>query len=220
MILVVGARDHREGDPRGRVTEPVDAPCEQRADDERRVRDVRAGRLDRGAVERGVDRRRHLRRDLLGLRHATDPDHIAAVTTLVASGREQRGVARPPARRVVGARATRSRSSSSASRSCSAERYLPERVQQGAETAVAALIVFLAVRLLVRWRHGAFDRTHDEPTASTGTPSARPGRVRDRARARHGRQRRRRRAAPGCDPRPRRSPWSRFSCSPCSPRCR
>ena len=25
---------------------------------------------------------------LLGLRHATDPDHIAAVTTLVASGRE------------------------------------------------------------------------------------------------------------------------------------
>jgi hypothetical protein len=37
-----------------------------------------------------------------------------------------------------------------------AERYLPERVQQGAETAVAALIVFLAVRLLVRWRHGLF----------------------------------------------------------------
>jgi hypothetical protein len=26
---------------------------------------------------------------LLGLRHATDPDHIAAVTTLVASGRER-----------------------------------------------------------------------------------------------------------------------------------
>ena len=26
---------------------------------------------------------------LLGLRHATDPDHLAAVTTLVASGRER-----------------------------------------------------------------------------------------------------------------------------------
>ena len=26
---------------------------------------------------------------LLGLRHATDPDHIAAITTLVASGQEQ-----------------------------------------------------------------------------------------------------------------------------------
>ncbi|MBA2642625.1 MAG: hypothetical protein H0U82_06850, partial [Actinobacteria bacterium] len=42
--------------------------------------------------------------------------------------------------------------------------YLPERVQQGAETAVAALIVFLAVRLLVRWRHGYFDlHAHPHP---------------------------------------------------------
>ena len=38
-----------------------------------------------------------------------------------------------------------------------AERYLPERVQQGAESAVAVLIIFLAIRLLVRWRHGYFD---------------------------------------------------------------
>ena len=45
-----------------------------------------------------------------------------------------------------------------------AERYLPERLQQGAETAVAALIVFLAVRLLVRWRHGYFDlHAHPHP---------------------------------------------------------
>ena len=36
------------------------------------------------------------------------------------------------------------------------EAYLPERLQQGAETAVAALIVFLAVRLLIRWRSGYF----------------------------------------------------------------
>ena len=33
------------------------------------------------------------------------------------------------------------------------EAYLPELAQRGAETAVAALIVFLAVRLLVRHRH-------------------------------------------------------------------
>ncbi len=92
---------------------------------------------------------------LLGLRHATDPDHIAAVTTLVASGRE---------------RATRSAARLGAWWGLGhaltlvvfglpillAERYLPERLQQGAETAVAALIVFLAIRLLVRWRHGAF----------------------------------------------------------------
>lgn len=100
---------------------------------------------------------------LLGLRHATDPDHIAAMTTLVASGRE---------------RAARSAASLGAWWGVGhaitlvvfgipillAERFLPERIQQGAETAVAALIVFLAVRLLVRWRHGYFDlHAHPHP---------------------------------------------------------
>jgi hypothetical protein len=98
---------------------------------------------------------------LLGLRHATDPDHIAAMTTLVASGRE---------------RAARSAASLGAWWGIGhgitlvlfgvpilvAERFVPERVQQGAETAVAALIVFLAIRLLVRWRHGYFD-LHSHP---------------------------------------------------------
>jgi hypothetical protein len=45
-----------------------------------------------------------------------------------------------------------------------ADRYLPERVDQGAETAVGVLIVFLALRLLVRWRHGYFDlHAHPHP---------------------------------------------------------
>jgi hypothetical protein len=100
---------------------------------------------------------------LLGLRHATDPDHIAAMTTLVASGRE---------------RAARSAASLGAWWGVGhgitlvvfgipillAERFVPERVQQGAETAVAALIVFLAIRLLARWRHGYFDlHAHPHP---------------------------------------------------------
>jgi hypothetical protein len=100
---------------------------------------------------------------LLGLRHATDPDHIAAMTTLVASGRENAG---------------RSAASLGAWWGIGhgitlvllgipillAERFIPERVQQGAETAVAALIVFLALRLLVRWRHGYFDlHAHPHP---------------------------------------------------------
>ena len=59
-----------------------------------------------------------------------------------------------------------------------AERYLPERLQQGAETAVAALVVFLAVRLLVRWRHGYFDlHAHPHPEQAhrhgVGRPSVR-----------------------------------------------
>jgi hypothetical protein len=94
---------------------------------------------------------------LLGLRHATDPDHIAAVSTLVASGRER---ATGAAARLglwwgVGHGVTLVAFGIPI---LVAERYLPENVQRGAESAVAALIVFLAVRLLVRWRHGAFER--------------------------------------------------------------
>jgi high-affinity nickel permease len=92
---------------------------------------------------------------LLGLRHATDPDHIAAVTTLVASGRDR--AARSAAR--LGAWWGLGHAVSLVAFGLPillAERYLPERAQQGAETAVAALIVFLAIRLLLRWRHGVF----------------------------------------------------------------
>lgn len=92
---------------------------------------------------------------LLGLRHATDPDHLAAVTTLVASGRARaaRSAARLGAWWGLGHAVTLVAFGLPI---LIAERYLPEPVQQGAETAVAALIVFLAVRLLVRWRHGLF----------------------------------------------------------------
>jgi high-affinity nickel permease len=93
---------------------------------------------------------------LLGLRHATDPDHIAAMTTLVASGRERvaRSAAELGAWWGIGHGITLVVFGIPI---LLAERYLPERMQQGAETAVAVLIVFLAVRLLVRWRHGYFD---------------------------------------------------------------
>jgi ABC-type nickel/cobalt efflux system permease component RcnA len=93
---------------------------------------------------------------LLGLRHATDPDHIAAVTTLVASGRER---ARHNAAR-LGAWWGAGHALTLVLFGLPIllfERYLPERLQQGAETAVAALIVFLAIRLIVRWRHGFFN---------------------------------------------------------------
>jgi high-affinity nickel permease len=89
---------------------------------------------------------------LLGLRHATDPDHLAAVTTLMASGRDDArrraaalgawwGLGHALTLVVFGVPILLF------------EAYLPDLVQRGAETAVAALIVFLAVRLLVRHRH-------------------------------------------------------------------
>ena len=100
---------------------------------------------------------------ILGLRHATDPDHIAAMTTLVASGRERvkRSAAELGAWWGVGHGITLVIFGIPI---LLAERYLPERVQQSAETAVAVLIVFLALRLLVRWRHGYFDlHAHPHP---------------------------------------------------------
>src|SRR5215212_1709707 len=92
---------------------------------------------------------------LLGLRHAADPDHIAAVTTLVASGRERAarraaqlgiwwGLGHALTLILFGVPIVLF------------ERFLPEPLQRSAETAVAALIVFLAARLLIRWRSGYF----------------------------------------------------------------
>ncbi len=100
---------------------------------------------------------------LLGLRHATDPDHIAAMTSLVASSRERtsRVAARLGWWWGLGHAVTLVAFGIPI---LLAEEFLPERVQQGAETAVAALIVFLAIRLIVRWRHGYFD-LHAHPDA-------------------------------------------------------
>src|SRR4051794_6683075 len=90
---------------------------------------------------------------LLGLRHATDPDHLTAVTTLIAgdAGHDHRkarslgfiwGLGHATTLFAFGLPIVLAKS------------YLPEPVQQGAETAVGLLIIFLAVRLLVRWRQG------------------------------------------------------------------
>jgi ABC-type nickel/cobalt efflux system permease component RcnA len=92
---------------------------------------------------------------VLGLRHATDPDHLAAVTTLIASGKERTrraaahlglswGLGHATSLFVFGLPIVLFKA------------YLPEPVQEGAETAVGLVIVALAVWLLVRWRRGFF----------------------------------------------------------------
>jgi ABC-type nickel/cobalt efflux system permease component RcnA len=103
---------------------------------------------------------------LLGLRHATDPDHLAAMTSLVAGTPERaaRSAARLGAWWGAGHAVTLVAFGVPV---LLASRYLPEHVQQGAETAVAAVIVFLGLRLLVRWRHGYFDlhpHAHPDPS--------------------------------------------------------
>lgn len=95
---------------------------------------------------------------LLGLRHATDPDHIAAVTTLVASRRERAarraaelgvfwGLGHALTLIVFGVPIVLF------------EQFLPAPLERSAETAVAGVIVFLGARLLIRWRSGYF-HTH------------------------------------------------------------
>ena len=92
---------------------------------------------------------------LLGIRHATDPDHLAAVSTLVASGRD-RG-ARAAGRLGLawgGGHATTL--FALALPVVLFEASLPEQVQRGAETIVGCVITILAVWLLIRWRRGFF----------------------------------------------------------------
>lgn len=92
---------------------------------------------------------------LLGLRHATDPDHLTAVCTLVASD------AREGARR-----ARRLGLAWGAGHAVTLVALglpvvllgseLPAAIESAAELAVGVLIVALAVRLLMRWRRGYF----------------------------------------------------------------
>jgi high-affinity nickel permease len=98
---------------------------------------------------------------LLGLRHASDPDHLAAVTTLIASGKERAtraaarlgfawGLGHATSLFVFGVPVVLYSA------------YLPEAVQSAVETSVGFLIVALAVLLLVRWRRGLYrDDSHE-----------------------------------------------------------
>jgi high-affinity nickel permease len=90
---------------------------------------------------------------LLGLRHATDPDHLAAVTTLVAGGGE--GAARRAGKLGLawglGHAATLFAFGLPI---LLLDNFLPHRVEQAVETVIGCVIVCLALRLLVRWRRG------------------------------------------------------------------
>ena len=105
----------------------------------------------------------------LGLRHASDPDHLAAVTTLIATGKD---------------RAARSAARLGLSWGCGHatslfafglpivlfKAYLPEPVQAAAETGVGVMIALLALWLLVRWRRGFFHLHQDHgPAHAHGT---------------------------------------------------
>ena len=105
---------------------------------------------------------------LLGLRHATDPDHLVAVTALVAGGRE-RVARRAGALGVAWGVGHALTLLALGLPIILLGDYLPGRAQQAAETAVAILIVYLAVRLVYRWRKGLF---HVHPHEHSGLEHA------------------------------------------------
>lgn len=96
---------------------------------------------------------------LLGLRHATDPDHLAAVSTLVLGAERDRawragvlglawGIGHAATLVALGLPLVL------------LGRNLPDAVRRAAEVGVGILIIILAVRLLRRWRRGHF---HSHP---------------------------------------------------------
>jgi ABC-type nickel/cobalt efflux system permease component RcnA len=100
---------------------------------------------------------------VLGLRHASDPDHLVAVTSLVAAeGGDVRAAARlgtwwglghASTLLVIGLPLIALKS------------QLPAWLESGAETGIGLVILLLAVRVLVKWRSGHYSagpHTHHE----------------------------------------------------------
>jgi cytochrome c biogenesis protein CcdA len=101
---------------------------------------------------------------LLGLRHATDPDHLAAVTTLIASEQDRSRVRKASLMGLLWGLGHGTTLVLVGLPLVLLGRYLPEAVQRAAEVAIGGIIVFLAIRLLLRWRRGlyhAHTHSHD-----------------------------------------------------------
>lgn len=96
---------------------------------------------------------------LLGLRHATDPDHLVAVTSLLA-GERRRSVRRAAQIGVAWGAGHATSLALFGLPFVLVGSELPESVRRGAEVAVGLVICVLALRLLLRWRRGAF-HTHE-----------------------------------------------------------
>ena len=103
---------------------------------------------------------------VLGLRHASDPDHLVAVTSLVAAdGGDVRGATRlgawwgighAGALLLLGVPLILFKS------------QMPVWLEQGAEKAIGAVILLLAVRIVVKWLRGDFRTGHHPHADSSG----------------------------------------------------
>jgi ABC-type nickel/cobalt efflux system permease component RcnA len=104
----------------------------------------------------------------LGLRHASDPDHLAAVTTLIASEEERHQVRKAGTVGFLWGLGHGTTLVLIGLPLVLLNQYLPEIVGRIAEFAIGCIITLLAIRLLVRWRQGlyhAHDHAHDDGEA-------------------------------------------------------
>jgi hypothetical protein len=103
---------------------------------------------------------------VLGLRHAADPDHLVAVTSLVAAdGGDTRGAARLGAYWGIGHAVTLLLIGLPLIFLKSA---LPVWLESGAEKAVGAVIVLLALRVITKWARGDYRRDPHRHAAGQG----------------------------------------------------
>ena len=93
---------------------------------------------------------------LLGLRHASDPDHLAAVTTLIASEEERDGARKAGLMGFLWGLGHGTTLVLVGLPLVLLNRYLPEVVGRMAEVTIGCIIILLAVRLLLRWRRGFY----------------------------------------------------------------
>ncbi|MGH7544012.1 MAG: hypothetical protein ACREK7_08720 [Gemmatimonadota bacterium] len=118
---------------------------------------------------------------LLGLRHATDPDHLTAVSTLVLS--DERAAGRAGLLGLFWGLGHGTTLFLLGLPLILFQEALPDGIHRAAEAAVGILIAFLAVRLLLRWRRGVF---HAHAHAHDGVWHVHPhGHDEDHAPVRH-----------------------------------
>ncbi len=113
---------------------------------------------------------------VLGLRHASDPDHLVAVTSLVAAdGGDTRGAARLGAWWGTGHAAILILIGLPL---IFFKSELPAWLESGAEKAVGVVIVLLALRVMLKWLHGDYTATTHAHDSDDATDVPHPSRLR------------------------------------------
>lgn len=122
---------------------------------------------------------------LLGLRHATDPDHLTAVTALVLSDHRD-GARRAGALGLAWGLGHATTLLLFGLPVVLFQQYLPEAVLRAAEVAIGVVIILLALRLLIRWARGYFhSHAHSHDGVQHSHPHAHESQKASHAPARH-----------------------------------